>query len=197
MNLIDSIKTIQRAVGVEADGVVGPETVKALLKELALLDQVSPNAVPLQALDARTLATIATLDPKARERFTEFVLLAKATAATFGCEYVAISGFRSWEEQDKLFAQRPKVTNSPGGYSWHNYGIACDFGVFHGKTYADDKEPALAARVHAACAVHARACGLEWGGNWKKFKDMPHYQIPPPCTIEAAKLLYKKNKSVL
>jgi lysozyme family protein len=197
MNFTDSIKTIQRAVGVEADGVVGPETVKALLKGLALLDQVSPNAVPLQALDARTLATIATLDPKARERFTEFVLLAKATAATFGCEYVAISGFRSWEEQDKLFAQRPKVTNSPGGYSWHNYGIAADFGVFHGKIYADDKDTALAARVHAACAVHARACGLEWGGNWKKFKDMPHYQIPPPCTFEAAKLLYKKNKSVL
>jgi peptidoglycan L-alanyl-D-glutamate endopeptidase CwlK len=197
MNLIDSIKTIQRAVGVEADGVVGPETVNAILKELALLDQVSPNAVPLQALDARTLATLATLDSKARDRFESFTLLAKATAATLGCEYVAISGHRTWEEQDKLFAQRPRVTKAAGGYSNHNFGIAVDFAVFSGKIYADESNPALAERVHRACAAHASGCGLEWGGNWKSFRDIPHYEIATGLTMEAKRLLYKQKGSVL
>lgn len=43
------------------------------------------------------------------------------------------NGFRSFAEQDKLYAQgrtnksKPIVTNARGGYSAHNYGLAIDF----------------------------------------------------------------------
>lgn len=197
MNLTDSIKNIQRAVGVQADGAFGPATARAVLAHLSVGDLVSPVDVPAESLDARTLATLATLDAKARDRFESFTLLAKATAATLGCEYVAISGHRTWEEQDKLFAQRPRVTKAAGGYSNHNFGIATDYGVFKGKLYIDEAEPALAERVHRACAAHASGCGLEWGGNWKSFRDIPHYEIATGLTMEAKRLLYKQKGSVL
>ena len=46
-----------------------------------------------------------------------------------------ICGTRTYDEQAELYAQGrtkpgPKVTNSPPGYSWHNFGVAWDFVVF-------------------------------------------------------------------
>ena len=209
-NLPDTVKAIQRHCGAEPDGVFGPATAAKVLAELQRAAGIDPteggmegascdgHRPPLQApMDARTLATIGTLDPKARDRFTRFALLAKATAATMGCDYVAISGHRTWEEQDALYAKRPRVTKAAGGYSWHNFGIACDFAVFFGRVYADEALSALAERVHLACAAHAAACGLEWGGSWKTFPDIPHYQIPAGLTLAAARLVYKKGGSVL
>jgi len=200
MNLTDTIKSIQRHVGAEADGVFGPVTAGRVMAELALSGGGHvPDLVKLdeQALDTRTLRNIATLDPKAQDRFTQFALLAKATAATFGCDYVMICGHRTWEEQDALFAKRPIVTRAAGGYSNHNFGIAGDFGVFRGKVYLDESNAALANRVHEACAVHARKLGFEWGGDWKNFKDYPHFEISTGLTMTAKRLLYKKGGSVL
>jgi len=149
------------------------------------------------SLDARTLKNLATLDVKARSRFTAFAEAAQAVAEKFGCEYRGISGHRTWEEQDRLFTQRPKVTFAPGGYSNHNFGIAMDFGVFRGKTYLDASNPELAAKVHKACGAIAADHGLEWGGDWKRIKDFPHYEIPTGLTMAAKRKLYKKEGSVL
>lgn len=185
MNLHASIQTLQRAVGVIPDGVCGPVTVRALLAHLSCGDLVSPMAVPVEPLDERTLATIATLDRKAQQLFRVFMCLAKATAATYGCDYILISGNRTWDEQDALYAQgrsKPgaKVTNAPGGYSYHNFGIAADAGVFSGKIYLDDGSPSQQARahqVHQACSLHAISCGLSSGASWSSFPDEPHYQV--------------------
>lgn len=179
MSLIDDIKTIQRAVGAKADGVFGPRSAQAVLLELSAKAGLERDLPPAE-LDARTLATLATLDAKARPDFEEFMLLAKATAATMGCDYVAISGTRTWEEQAEL--HRKYKAGGPQaaapGYSWHNYGVAIDCAVFKGKIYCDDTQPALAERVHAACAEHAKPCGLLWGGEFKgKSCDPPHYQV--------------------
>ena len=53
-----------------------------------------------------------------------------------------ISGHRTWEEQDALYAKgrtKPgkRVTNARGGYSNHNFGTAVDFAVFKGSVYLD------------------------------------------------------------
>lgn len=204
MSLVDDIKSIQRACGVTPDGSFGPETAKAVLRELERCqggsDDVSAIGDPI--LDARTAGNLATLDPKAQDRFEEFTLLAKATAATFGCEYVMISGHRSWEEQDELYAQGrtkagSKVTNARGGYSNHNFGIACDYGVFRGKVYLDSADAKLAAQVHAAVAVHARKLGFEWGGDWKTLKDFPHFEISTGLSMTEKRDLWKRKGSVL
>jgi peptidoglycan L-alanyl-D-glutamate endopeptidase CwlK len=67
-------------------------------------------------------------------------------AAAKGIEVKVIGGFRSIDEQQRLFCQGrnipecsglykpgPIVTNARGGYSNHNFGIAFDIGIFQGR----------------------------------------------------------------
>lgn len=88
MSLVDDIKAIQRAVGAEPDGKFGPESAGKVLAHLARVELVSPAAVPADDLDERTRRNVETLDAKARDRFIQFIRLAKATAATLGCDFL-------------------------------------------------------------------------------------------------------------
>ena len=151
----------------------------------------------MKPLDARTIKNLATLDPKARLIFQGFAQEAALIAEELGCEYRGISGHRSWEEQDRLFTQRPKVTNAAGGYSNHNFGIAMDFGVFRGRVYLDSANPQLAEKVHKAVAMIACRHGLEWGGDWPKFRDFPHFEIETGLSMKQKRNVYKKRGSVL
>lgn len=190
MSLVDDIRAIQRIVGVKVDGAFGPATAAAVLARIQTQDAKEEG-------DARTRAIIATLDPKARPRFEKFMRAARATAAAMGCDYVLISGHRTWEEQDSLFEQRPRVTKAAGGYSNHNFGIAADAGVFRNGKYLDDMEPETAEKVHRACAMHAGGLGLEWGGAWKSFPDLPHYEVRTGLNLAAKRALYQRHGSVL
>ncbi|MEP6920605.1 MAG: M15 family metallopeptidase [bacterium] len=90
-----------------------------------------------------------------------------------------VQGTRTFAEQDALFAQgraRPGqiVTRAKGGQSNHNYGLAVDLCPFvNGKAIWN--APPL---VWFAIGKEAAKRGLEWGGDWKKFLDKPHVQIP-------------------
>lgn len=207
MSLVNDIKAIQRHVGAEPDGVFGPITAGRVLADLQNAGQGKAFGWQLDetALDERTLTNLATLDAKAQERFRDFLLAAKATAATFGCDYVAISGHRTWEEQDALYARgrtKPgqKVTNAKGGQSNHNFAVAIDCGVFQGKVYLDGGDPrqaSLANKVHEACAVHARQLGIDWGGDWSGPKDYPHFDIRTGLTLAQKRKAYNARGSVL
>ena len=213
MSLVDDIKEVQAFYGLDRDGVAGPDFIGAVLADIRHRGG-SQVPLPESTLDERTRKNIAKLDPKARDRFEHFTKLAKATAATFGCEYVMISTNRTWAEQDALYAQPTdgkdndgdgrvdepdeKVTNARGGESNHNFGIAADYGVFRGKSYLDNSNPELASRVHAACAVHARKLGFECGADWKGKKcDPPHYEISTSLTLGQKRKLYQEKGSVL
>lgn len=151
----------------------------------------------MKPLDPRTVKFIATLDPKARLIFQGFAQEAKIIAEELGCDYIGISGHRTWEEQDRLFTQRPRVTNAAGGQSNHNFGIAMDFGVFQGRVYLDEANPALAEQVHKAVSKIACRHGLEWGGDWPKFRDYPHFEIETGMTLAQKRNVYQKRGSVL
>jgi peptidoglycan L-alanyl-D-glutamate endopeptidase CwlK len=199
MSLVSDIQAIQEWLGIEKDGVFGPRTANAVLAELRRRAHGVTSGADISdsPLDPRTEGWIETLDPKGKERFTQLACLAKATAATFGCDYIMISGHRTLDEQDALYAQRPKVTNAPGGHSNHNFGIAADFGVFRGKSYLDEANPILARRVHEAVAIHARKLGFEWGGDWAKFKDYPHFEISTGLSMAEKRQKYQAAGSVL
>jgi len=205
---IDLIKNIQRHVGAEPDGVFGPRTAATVWRELnkASDDMQGPSEdAATGPLNARTLRNIETLDPKARPLFLKFALLANATAATFGCEYVMTDGNRTWAEQDALYAKGrtapgKQVTKARGGFSNHNFGIAGDFGVFRKGDYLDDaagSAATLAERVHKACSMHAAACGLAWGGNWKTIVDQPHYEVVLPLSLAEKRATFKAKGTVL
>jgi peptidoglycan L-alanyl-D-glutamate endopeptidase CwlK len=59
--------------------------------------------------------------------------------------------------------------------SRHLSGEAADFVVKVDRKWSwDYKKYYLYYLLFGAIAVF---CGLEWGGNWKKFKDYPHVQL--------------------
>ena len=86
--------------------------------------------------------------------------------------------FRSPAEQHALFLQRPKVTNADSWQSIHNYGLAFDIVILYDKngdgTFEtaswDDNE------YWKTVVKFFKSKGYEWGGDWKSFKDAPHFQ---------------------
>lgn len=151
--------------------------------------------------DKRTEKNLLTLDPVAQVKFRPFIESAKAYAASKGYEYIAISGNRTWEEQDKLYSQGRNgnpgkfVTKARGGYSNHNFKIALDFGVFKDGKYLDETHPAVADKIHKEIAPLAGP-DIEWGGSWKSFKDMPHFEIKTGMTIEQKRKAFLKKGSI-
>jgi peptidoglycan L-alanyl-D-glutamate endopeptidase CwlK len=125
-------------------------------------------------VDARSEKVIATLLPEMQPIARALV----QKAAYNKSNIKIISGFRSYAEQDALYAQGRTapgkiVTNSKAGYSNHNFGIAFDVGVFEGSSYLADSPK------YKAVGVLGMDLGLEWGGNWKTIVDQPHFLLRP------------------
>lgn len=102
-------------------------------------------------------------------------------------------GYRSWGEQDALYAQgRTKpgkiVTKAKGGQSWHNFGIAVDM-VFKEKGQWSWSAGFPWYKIGAL----GKKLGLEWGGDWESFQDKPHFQWPTKLTLAQAREFYHKG----
>jgi peptidoglycan L-alanyl-D-glutamate endopeptidase CwlK len=142
----------------------------------------------MSAVSERTADTIATLHPEVQERFTAFAIEANALAETRGLRYVAICGTRSWEEQARIYAQGRTapgkiITKAPPGSSFHNFGLAVDFGVFRDKKYLDGSDPKTASAMHKAAGELAKEHGLRWGGHFRSIVDEPHFELDTPLSL--------------
>jgi len=93
-----------------------------------------------------------------------------------GFDVRIISGSRTYAEQDQLFRKVPKVTNARGGQSNHNFGIAWDVGIFEGGRYLTGNNRREAG-IYRKLSTIGLTDDLEWGGAWRSFPDMPHYQL--------------------
>ena len=185
--------------------------IKDLMRSKTRIDTVESRSAGLisaplpgarLAIDKRSAAHLDKLDPKFQENARHFLGAAKVIAQEYECDYVIISGTRTWAEQDALYAQgRYKsgrvVTKAKAGHSNHNFGVAFDCGVFKLGKYLDDIDPHLASRVHRACAKLAAEHGLSWGGTWT-FRDEPHYQLAsvPASPTAAMRVAYQKHGSI-
>lgn len=105
-------------------------------------------------------------------------------------------GFRSIEEQNELYSQgRTKpgkvVTNAKGGDSYHNYGLAIDFClIVDDKQYVWDIDGDFDEDKKAdwmEVVEEAKKLGFEWGGDFKSFKDYPHFQYTFGLSIDDLK----------
>jgi len=111
-----------------------------------------------------------------------------ADLADKGTVVEVVQGLRTFEEQDALYAKGRTapgqiVTQARGGESNHNFGLAVDLCPF-----TNDKPDWNAPMaVWAAIGTAAMAHGLEWGGQWKKFLDKPHVQLPS-MTVRARRV---------
>jgi len=116
-----------------------------------------------------------------------------------GVEILITQGLRTWEEQDALYARGRTVepigkkfivTNAKGGQSFHNFGLAFDIVVLDalGKFDWDASHPGWIAAAKAGKSV-----GLEWGGDWKTFKDIPHYQYVSGLTLQQCQEAFRSG----
>ncbi len=109
-----------------------------------------------------------------------------------GLQIEVVQGLRTFAEQDALFAQGrtkpgPIVTRARGGQSNHNYGLAVDLVPFN------NGQPNWNAplSVWTTIGMAAHNLGLQWGGDWKKFVDKPHVQLPGMSVPECFALFKK------
>jgi peptidoglycan LD-endopeptidase CwlK len=103
-----------------------------------------------------------------------------------GIKVVITDDFRSFHEQDKLYAKGRSgtgtiVTHAKAGESFHNFGLAVDFALTtpEGEVLWDlNYDGNGNSRSDWMEVVDiAKGLGFEWGGDWKHFKDYPHLQM--------------------
>lgn len=139
------------------------------------------------ALDQLTLDRIKTLHPKIRKKTLDAYTHVNEKLLGKGVRLRFAYTFRTFEEQDKLYNQKPKVTNAKGGQSIHNYGLALDFvilydldnnGTFETASWDIKKDGDNDCTADWKEVVdYFKSQGFEWGGDWKSFVDNPHLQI--------------------
>lgn len=135
-------------------------------------------------MDKVTQERIQKLHPSVREEVTK--IINECNANLTGRAQVRISqGLRTFEEQAALYEigrikAGKKVTNAKAGQSIHNYGLAVDIVlIIDGKTAswdtAKDWDNDGVADWYECVKIFAKN-GWDWGGNWKTFKDLPHFE---------------------
>ncbi len=111
-------------------------------------------------------------------------------------------GLRTFAEQDALYAQgrtKPgkKVTNAKGGQSIHNYGLAVDIVlILDGKTASWDEKSDFDRDQQSdwiEVVTEFKRAGFSWGGDWRTFKDMPHFEKTSGLSLKQIQDKYKNK----
>ena len=118
--------------------------------------------------------------PEAKKRVEKFLAAAKAQ----GIDLLVTSTYRDNTSQDALYAQGRTtpgkiVTNAKAGESFHNYRCAVDVvPIVAGKPRWNVKD-----EVWQKVGSLGKAAGLEWAGDWKRFREYPHFQYTGGLTL--------------
>lgn len=104
----------------------------------------------------------------------DLVKVVMAAAASSILDFTVLEGLRSLERQKMLLAAGKSTTMR----SRHLTGHAVDLGVLLNGTVSWDWAlyEQLADEVKRAAAE--LKIPIEWGGDWKSFKDGVHFQLP-------------------
>lgn len=128
---------------------------------------------PDKTWDPATDRAIQRMHPKVRPYARQFI----NSAYKQGIKLRVTSTLRTYAEQNALYAQgrtdksKPKVTQAKAGESNHNFGVAMDVvPIVDGKADWNSKDWKKIGDI-------GKAAGFAWGGDWKSFKDMPHFEM--------------------
>lgn len=190
---MDKIAAIQAVIGVKVDGIWGPKSQAALEEALKPAESI-PAVLDEERVDDRSERAIKTLLPSiqgfARRLVRELI--------KEGINAKILSGSRTYAEQNALYEQgRSKpgniITNARGGYSWHNFGVAIDIGIFQEGKYLDESP------LYKKAGEIGKEIGFEWGGDWQgNLVDEPHFQWNPNhVTLATARELAAEGKSIV
>ncbi|MCO5254221.1 MAG: M15 family metallopeptidase [Bacteroidetes bacterium] len=146
----------------------------------------------MKVWDVMTETRIANLHPKIRGIARTFVNRAEKE---LGIKVRITDGYRSIEEQNKLYAQGRTtpgsiVTNAQGGSSYHNYALAFDvvpiengIAVWNNNNHWNK------------LGQLGKSLGLEWGGDFKSILDKPHFQKTYGLTTGQLLSMYNTGKT--
>lgn len=107
--------------------------------------------------------------------------------AAEGIDVLVTSTYRDAESQNALFAQGRTapgkiVTNAKAGQSWHNFRVAFDVvPLRNGKPVWGTTGEDL--KLWQRLGAIGKACGLEWAGEWRTFREFPHFQYTGGRTL--------------
>lgn len=142
----------------------------------------------------RSLSNLATVHPDLRR-------LAQRALELSDVDFTVIQGLRTRDQQAKLYGQgrtaaqiraqglpphyaqpnAPRVTNTMN--SNHMSGRALDFAPYVGRIILPQKPTAAEIELFRSVANAFKAAAMElclpieWGGDWKSFKDYPHIEM--------------------
>lgn len=133
-----------------------------------------PGSGPFQ-LSARDRAILSEVDP----RLHGPVQMLLQGAHDQGISLMLTEGKRTAEKQQELYEQgRARegavVTHAKPGQSKHEYGLAVDVAV---KKDGQPTWPTNHDLWHRIGKIGKEA-GLKWGGDFKEFRDYPHFELP-------------------
>lgn len=120
----------------------------------------------------RSLERMEGVDPRLKEIAKHAITISKID---FGIPQDG--GLRTAERQAELFADGKSKADGVKKKSRHQSGMALDvYAYVEGKASWEKEHLAM---VAAAMLQSASILGykLEWGGLWRSFVDMPHFQI--------------------
>jgi peptidoglycan L-alanyl-D-glutamate endopeptidase CwlK len=150
-------------------------------------------------MDQVTLQRIQLLHPKVRAEVDNIYRnqIVPALTGRAICRFAYT--LRTFAEQNALYAQgRTKlydasgkrlgvVTKAKGGQSIHNYGLAFDIVILYDNDGNGTFEEASWSQIRdfdkdsvadwREVTNYFKSKGWEWGGDWKTFKDAPHFQM--------------------
>lgn len=152
-------------------------------------------------IDTKTIERIKLLHPKVKDEvndiYSEISNVLKGNAM---CRFSHT--LRTFAEQDVLYRQGRTtegkiVTNSRGGFSYHNYGLAIDIVlIIDGKVASWDIKKDFDKDGKSdwiEIVTIFKQFGWEWGGDWR-FKDNPHFQKSFGYSVRQLLDLHIKNK---
>jgi peptidoglycan L-alanyl-D-glutamate endopeptidase CwlK len=146
--------------------------------------------------DIRTEGNIQTLQPEAQKRARRFLTEVSARLASDGLTFKIISGTRTYDEQNNLFAQGrtkpgPIVTRARGGQSNHNFGGAWDIGIFKSGQYIPES------KLYQSAGAIGKEQNLEWGGDWTGIQDEPHFQAIAEKELASTRTSFEAGQSFI
>jgi len=104
----------------------------------------------------------------------DLVRVVKKAAAMSSLDFTVLEGLRTQARQKQLFAQKATKTLNSRHLTGHAVDIAP---MLNGKVSWDWPLYNRLAKIIKAAAV-AEKVPLTWGGDWRTFKDGPHWELP-------------------
>lgn len=178
------------------DGLWGPKTDAAEMAAHRLYFEAKANG---RTFDPRTEATLETLQPAAQATMRRLL----AALSGQGWTVRATSGTRTYLEQATLYAQGRTapgkiVTSARAGESNHNFGLAIDIGVFTGSGVYLRGNTAQEIKVYRELgAIGREVDGIEWGGDFRSFPDLPHFQVATGLSTKEARGRFERGERMV